>query len=441
MNTASWFKSETWDLPRPVWIMISLVFIALAFVITTAGKTAGAAILFAATPPLVLLAGGYALQSTPLSPPLRIATACWCFGLLSIIWSADLPWSAKALTLSGLIITFAHLSQRSYRTMPLDWLEHLSRTALVAFIIFLIYGLIEETFDHQIKRALFWPFQAVQWRDGGPYLDWSHVSYVRPRRTNWNMTTTSFLLWPILMIAAAHLRKQDLRWFLPLTIAATLAMVLQAHHETAMLALIVGIAFYLLALAWRRLALILAAVAWLVAIATVVPISHHAYQQKLHLADWIPYTLRHRIVVWGYTASLIPERPLLGVGAGSTKPLDDARESEWTTVDGTRFQPRTLAQPHNIYLQVWYEFGAIGAVLFSAPRLDGALEHRPPPQDRWPADGCWLHDGGRHVNGKFRPVRTLVCLRNRPDRVPLQSCDDLSGTVRDGLNQAGCDTG
>ena len=366
MAQINWFSAETWQLPRPVWAIVIATFAAIAVTITTAPKAPVAAGVFAAAPLLVLLFWQHRLLPRPLAPAIVAACLCWLFAAVSVLWSADIFWSAKALALSGLIIVAIHLAQRTYPSMPTLWLEHMTRTVLVAFIIFLIYGLIEETFNHQFKRVLFWPFQAIQFKDGALAIDWQHVTYVRVRRTNWNMTNTSFLLWPALLVAYCHFAQHTMRWFVPVAIAATIATVLQSHHETAMIALLCGVVFYGLAHIWLRPTIIVAAAAWFLAIALVVPISHYGLHNKLHLAPWVPFTLQHRLVMWGYTADRVIERPVLGVGAGSTHPLDAARESEWKTIDNTPFQLRTGAHPHNSFLQVWYEFGAIGALLFLA---------------------------------------------------------------------------
>ena len=364
ISDVKWLNAESWQLPRPVWAIVICTFTAIAVVITTAPKTTVAAALFAAAPLVTLIACSHRLRPVPVSAAITVAALCWCYAALSTIWSADIFWSAKALALSGLIIIAIYLTQITYQSMPTLWLEHMTRAVLVAFIIFLIYGLIEESFNHPFKRVLFWPFQAIQFKDGVLTIDWQHVTHVRVRRTNWNMTNTSFLLWPALLVAYCHLSRPTMRWFVPVAIGATIATVLQSHHETAMIALLCGVACYVLAKFWLRPTIILAAVAWFCAIALVVPISHYGLHNKLHLAPWVPFTLQHRLVMWGYTAERVIERPMLGVGAGSTHPLDAARASEWKTIDNTPFQLRTGSHPHNSFLQVWYEFGAIGALLF-----------------------------------------------------------------------------
>ena len=242
----------------------------------------------------------------------------------------------------------------------------MTRTVLVCFIVLLIYGLIEETFDHQIKRVLFWPFQAVRLTEGAVVVDWDHVSRVRAYRTNWNMTTATLLLWPVLLLARSHLDHADYRWLAPLMIAGVIAMVAQSQHQTAAVAIVTATIVYGLASISFRALSALVALGWLATILAVVPASQMAFERQVHLEPSLSVSLRHRIVLWKYTADRIIERPVLGVGIGSTGPLDAARGDKLPTIPGTRFEVRTGHHPHNIYLQVLYEFGIVGAILLLA---------------------------------------------------------------------------
>lgn len=364
MNYATWFKQDTWQLDRPVWLIIVFTFGAVAWIMSTAWASGGATAVLVIAPAAVMMANGHSLEFASPGPVVRVALLCWLYVLVSALWAADLAWSGKVLLISGGLLAGLYLASRTYPAMPLPWLEHMTRAVLVSFVVFLVYGLIEETFDHPIKRMLFWPFQAVRIEDGWPMLDWNHVAKVRAYRTNWNMTNMALLLWPVLLIARGQLDERDRKWFMPLLLAAALATVLQSEHETAMIAIMLGCLWFILAWFHLRTALLLAGVGWLAAIVAVVPLSQLAFDNKMHRASWLPSTAQHRIVLWKYTADQIPHRPVFGVGAGSTHPLDARRTNGVELIPGTRYELRTGSHPHNIYIQVWYEFGAVGAFLF-----------------------------------------------------------------------------
>ena len=366
MDVSNWFERETWQLEPAEWTVVAATSVVITLALTTAWSTGGAALVFVLTPTLLLALGGRRIG--PVRPPtvlIGLAIA-WIYAAVSMLWAADLVWSLRALALVAALFGGLYLSACLNAVMPHRWLEHMTRTILVCFVLFLVYGLIEETFDHPIKRALFWPFQAMRFVDGAFVIDWEHVSRVRAYRTNWNMTTSSLLLWPVLLIARSHLERRDYNWLAPLMVAAVIAMVLQSQHGTAAIAIVLAVIAYVLAGVSSRAMSALATLGWLAAIVLVVPASQMAFERQVHLNPSLEVSARHRIVLWSYTADRITERPIFGVGVGSTAPLDAKRGNDLPTIPGTRIQIRTGHHPHNIILQIWYEFGAIGAIILLA---------------------------------------------------------------------------
>jgi O-antigen ligase len=57
---------------------------------------------------------------------------------------------------------------------------------------------------------------------------------------------------------------------------------------------------------------------------------------------------------------------VLGVGTNSTRYLDRARQTRDSVKLNNYVVPlETRAHPHNVYLQIWYELGAIGVFTFA----------------------------------------------------------------------------
>ena len=363
MRLAVWFERDTWRLSRPVWVVIVTTFTAVTFMLSTAWSTPGALALFVLAPAVLLVLWKQQIKSYPLTPVIVVAGVCWLLIALSMLWSPYIAWTFKAAAIAGALIAALHFSWITQNSMPTEWLEHMTRTVLVAFIVLLVYGLIEETFDHPIKRVLFWPFRAYKFEDGWLTFSWDHSAHIRPTRTNWNVTNISFMLWPVLLMARTQLESWDLKWFVPVTFAAVFAMVFQSSHETTKVAIIVGFVVYLLGAYFLKQSIYVIAVAWLVAIVAVVPFSHLVVQQNLHFSKELPPSLRQRFVMWNYIADKLPERPILGVAAGATKPLDNAQKGKYETLGNTKLQLRTGPHPHNIYLQAYYELGVVGALL------------------------------------------------------------------------------
>ena len=368
MNVTAWFKSETWSLPPQVWGLVVATSVAATLLCVGTAASATAIGLIVMAPLLLLLATGGRLSLQSPGVATIAALCCWAYACLSVLWAADIGFAARALLVSAAMVAAIHISRPVHDAVPDAWLEHMTRTVLVVFVLFAIYGFIEEMLDHPIKRHVFWPFQAFRLVDGWPSWDLDHVSRVRPTRTNWNMAAMSLMLWPVLLFLRAHVSEAERRWMVPALIALTLAMVLFSNHQTSMVALLFGLVIFLIAHVSIKAAALIAAASWCVAVMFVVPVSQLAYERQLHLEPAVPFTLQHRFVIWGYTAEQITKRPLFGVGVGSTQPIDDARPDaeKYREVDGTIFHWRTGSHPHNIFIQVIYEFGAVGGVLFMA---------------------------------------------------------------------------
>jgi O-antigen ligase len=154
-------------------------------------------------------------------------------------------------------------------------------------------------------------------------------------------------------------------------LAATAIAIYLSEHETSKLALPTAMLVFVVArLSWK-LALGLLAAGWITATLLIVPLSLAAFSNNLHLAHWIPETGRNRIILWSYTADQWRKAPILGVGVDSTKEIDDKRAPTAVKPDGFTYPLRTGRHAHNIYMQTWYELGAVGAVLLLGLGLAG----------------------------------------------------------------------
>ena len=85
-------------------------------------------------------------------------------------------------------------------------------------------------------------------------------------------------------------------------------------------------------------------------------------------ADWLSVGARQRVSIWHHTAEAVSENPVFGVGIQSTRFLGN--DSGDVTSERADDSTRKLGwHAHNNYLQVWFELGAVGAVLFLAMGL------------------------------------------------------------------------
>lgn len=177
------------------------------------------------------------------------------------------------------------------------------------------------------------------------------------------------LLWCPAMLAALLATKGLIR-ALCFAAIATASLIVLVHprspSQTAELAMVLMIGALLVAAvstvaARRALGALLA-----VALFLIVPASLAMHAANLHTDEDLFRSARARVIIWNYTAERVLEHPLLGVGTNSTRYIDEARpKKEKLTPKTLPAAPATRAHPHNVYLQIWYEFGLIGVLAFA----------------------------------------------------------------------------
>lgn len=329
---------------------------ALALLIAFAAMAGGAA------------AGMGALRRPPLAFLLLAALAG--LGLLSIGWAADRSEAInKSTMLAGLVLATAW-AQQALGHARSELLVQASRAMLIAFAAGLAYLCIEEVSGHGLKRLVFMalPFTRPAGKQiSDPDGEMSIAGYI----SNRNMAAVALALWPMLLLltSTAVERARRLPAVAGLLAMSGLALTL-SKHETSLIALAVSAAVFAICLMRPRIGLAVVAAGWLTATLLVVPLAGWAmHSAQLHTASWLPNSARHRIVLWAYTAEQVQHRPLLGVGAASTKLIDARRGPKVDTLPGSPYQWRSGPHAHNVYLQTWYELGAIGAALLCAAGL------------------------------------------------------------------------
>jgi O-antigen ligase len=96
----------------------------------------------------------------------------------------------------------------------------------------------------------------------------------------------------------------------------------------------------------------------------VLPVSLLAHRYDLHNASWLQNSMRHRVVIWNYTAEEALKSPFVGIGAYMTYVLGPAYNKD-TAQEEAGFHVKVSRHAHNVFLQTWFELGAIGALLLA----------------------------------------------------------------------------
>ncbi len=338
-------------------------------VFVIAPRAAPFLLLIMAMPALIVSMPHGITWANPRSPPLIAALMLAAYLLANSLWAQE-PAEALGKTLLYIAIVAAlWLARRGLGRLPDDALDPLVRTAVIAFCLALAYLMLEEVTVHAIKRALFnWlPFTRPSAKH--VQLDGADVVNIHSYVSNHSMAALVLSLWPLLLmmtVAIAPARGGAPRWLNNALVLAVAALAIgTSQHETSAIALVLSLSAAAVAHWFGRIACALIAVAWIISTLLVVPIVDQAYTtQKLHMAQWLPVTARQRIIIWGYTTEQITKAPLLGIGIGSGKVLDAKHKPE--TPPGYVYPRRAGTHSHNVYLQTWYELGALGAALLCA---------------------------------------------------------------------------
>lgn len=311
--------------------------------------------------------GAAALRRMAIPAGLLLVLAVWA--LASVAWAADKAEALNKAALLAALVAATTWAQAGLKDIPHDLLARLARACLATFFIAALYLLIEELSGHFIKWLLFTALPFI--RPVGKLIsDTDGQVAIAGYITNRNMAALALALWPMLLMMRTGLKRDRGMIATAIIVVCVLVTLGLSKHETSLIALAASAVVLAIGFVWPKLALSIVAAGWVVATLLVVPLaSWGAHGAQLYSAQWLPNSARHRVVLWAYTAEQVQHRPLHGVGAASTKAIDARRGPKVEPLAGTQYEWRSGPHAHNVFLQTWYELGAIGAMLLCAAGL------------------------------------------------------------------------
>jgi hypothetical protein len=183
-----------------------------------------------------------------------------------------------------------------------------------------------------------------------------------PHFLNHRMAALAILFWPLVLVVLHLGRTTAKRCALSLGLAPALLALAASQHATSKVSVIVGavvaIACLVSLTAGRRILMM----TWTIACLAVVPLCLAAYAADLHRLPLLAASAQDRLVIWKATSDLVPNAPILGVGIHSGRVITRA-EFERPKAPGTPWALSVGWHSHNAFLQVWFETGAVGAML------------------------------------------------------------------------------
>ena len=303
---------------------------------------------------------------------------------LNALWAPN-PQAAllKAATFI-LVFLFAILLAATFRRQRDGEIARIGKVIVWAGVIGAALAGFEFVAGHPLREAIYtaWPFTrpgdneitvyALKEGELVPVLESEfrrRLEQVRividPSGNNRNATMVMLLAWPLLLLAANQTGLFARRAAVLAIGGASALAVVFSSSQTAQIALVLSMAAFLAASFLPRLTHNVIVGLWCIATLLAVPLAAAPYALNLHKADWIFFTARDRISIWGYTARQVPKAPVFGTGIRSTRVLSKKLLKTLRREPGDTAPPVRLGRhSHNHYLQIWYELGGVGAVLF-----------------------------------------------------------------------------
>ena len=304
-----------------------------------------------------------------LSPTYALAL-CLLFAayvFVNATWSADPSLALRRATVFAIIIVVSFVAVNA-----VAWLDDVSlRRAAPLFAAGALLGalfVLLELLTHGLVTSTVMNHVAILHPKSPKHLQISQgrVISMDLDQLNHNVGVVMFNLWPGLLALTS--RSTVNRLAAMAVFFGTVAVVIMiSDHNSSQVALGGSTVIALATRYYPRLIVSTLAAAWCAAFVLVIPASFAAYENGLHFASWLPGTARARVIIWQYTAEQVSKHPLLGVGVESTAVLNNLQKAAAPPEQPEGFvYPRVLgSHAHDVYLQTWFELGAIGAILFA----------------------------------------------------------------------------
>ena len=299
-------------------------------------------------------------RPSPATAALGLAAA---YLIVNASWSLSPGTAAMAVVLVLLMVPILHIVLNALPELEPPPLNAMALGALAGLAAAAALLCVEVFSDQLLRRSLIRLVPPLQPNPSHVAMDGGQLTGLAPYLTNASIGVVTLMFWPVALIASrlGLLKGWKVAALIaPLVVAAT---VFASEHATSQLAFAGAGATFALSRMRPQLARPLVVAGWVAAILLVVPAVSLLYSAGTYRVSWLPESARHRVVIWHATAEQVHKAPFLGAGIGSARALREAAGREGLTAPGTSFQLSPSLHSHNAYLQVWYEAGAVGALI------------------------------------------------------------------------------
>jgi hypothetical protein len=290
------------------------------------------------------------------------------YAAVSALWAPAPVTALGRASLAIVIVVAGFTLSRLLGAAPLSGGLHMAEGLWVGFGVGVLYALVETLSDQAIK---IWVYNALGMKpnmlEPARYFTWQagRLIAVHSDDLKRNALSIPLLLWPALMATRplAHPWRTAVTGLL---VGLTSWVVFAEPGQTTKLAFLAGSLSFILAHSAPRTARAVLTAAWGSACLGVVPAALLLHKLGVQDASWLQPSGQQRILIWNEIAHLVLRAPFLGVGANMTYVLKPPVHDVASALAGAGY---AIPHPHNVYLQVWFELGLIGALLFLAVGL------------------------------------------------------------------------
>jgi O-antigen ligase len=275
-----------------------------------------------------------------------VAFIVWC--ALSLIWDINPGSGARklvdiALAAASLLALLA-LAGR----LTTEQSRRLSWALVGGMLAGLLLLAIETLFDFPLYRAVMGNSAKL-------------ADLVEAKRST---DALPLLVWPA-CLALARLGRPWLGALLAVVFAFASVKLTASSATLGMAVSLVVLAACFVSTLWGRRFL---AAATMLAFALILPVSILAYDHGGATARWIKHSGQHRVEIWHFAAERTLERPLFGWGFNASRYVPNGNEVSQFLPPGQSLIP---LHPHDAFLQVWLEIGAVGTIIVAGILLLG----------------------------------------------------------------------
>ena len=302
----------------------------------------------------------------PYYAPTPVVTALFVaavYLLINATWSLSPVAAAHAVVLMFLLVGTLHVVLSLLPDLEEAPLRAMAAGALAGVAVAGAILCLEVFTDQLLRRLLIRLAPALQPPPQHVVIEGGQLARLAPYLPNANISVIALMFWPAALLAVRLGLPRAWRYAALAAAVVALAAVFASEHATSQFALLGAGATFLLFKLRPKLAMPLLIAGWVAAILLVVPVASALYGAGAYRATWLPESARHRVVIWGATSAQIGKAPILGAGIGTGRALNEAGGAAAPAVPGTDFRFAPGLHSHNAYLQVWFETGAVGALI------------------------------------------------------------------------------